>query len=307
MPDRSVGRFAPSPSGPLHLGNLRTAVVAWCVARQRGGSFLVRMEDLTTGAAPVAEQQQLEDLRLLGLDFDGDVVRQSDRQDHYDAAIDVLTESGRTYPCFCTRAEVRRELAAAAGAPHGLAGEADGYPGTCRDLSSREVAARVAEGRRAAVRLRAESAAVTATDLRLGERTAVVDDFVLRRADGVAAYNLAVVVDDAAQGVDHVVRGDDLWPTTPRQVLLGQLLGYEAPTYVHVPLVLGADGHRLAKRHGAVGLRDQLRIGRTVPDIVSMFARSLGVSQAHEVTDLRWLARRLDISNLPPEPWIWDE
>jgi glutamyl-tRNA synthetase len=226
-----TGRFAPSPTGDLHLGNLRTALLAWLFARSAGGRFLMRMEDLDRGRVrPGAEEQQLADLRAIGIDWDGPVVRQSERLELYEAAVRRVD----TYPCFCTRAEIRE----AASAPHGPVGA---YPGTCRELSAAERAEREATGRSPALRVRADGS---------------VDDFVVRRGDGAFAYNLAVVVDDAEMGVDQVVRGDDLADSTPRQVWLGRALGLPIPDYVHVPLVLGPDGARLAKRHGAVTLRD---------------------------------------------------
>lgn len=244
-----TGRFAPSPTGRLHVGNLRTALFAWVLARAAGESFLVRMEDLDlVTSSTVHEARQLADLAAVGIDWDGEVVRQSDRFDRYDEAIAALAAGGLTYECFCTRREIRE----AASAPHGPELR---YPGTCRDLSSGGRAARRRE-RPAALRLRAPGEAITIVDLVAGELTAVPDDVVLRRNDGVPAYNLAVVVDDAAQGVDTVVRGDDLLASTPRQVLLQRLLGVATPRYAHVPLVVGADGERLAKRHGAVTLED---------------------------------------------------
>jgi glutamyl-tRNA synthetase len=224
-----TGRFAPSPTGDLHLGNLRTALLAWLFARKAGGRFLVRMEDLDRGR--VREQfyeRQLTDLAAIGLDWDGPVARQSERTELYEAALDRLD----VYPCWCTRAEIRE----AASAPHGELPEG-AYPGTCRNRTT------APSGRPAALRLRVEGAPG-------------VDDFVLRRGDGAFAYNLAVVVDDFEQGVDQVVRGRDLEDTTPRQRLLMRLLGFPEPEYHHVPLLLGPDGARLAKRHGAVTIAD---------------------------------------------------
>jgi glutamyl-tRNA synthetase len=243
-----TGRFAPSPTGDLHLGNLRTALLAWLFARSSGGRFLMRMEDLDRGRVREGvEDRQLADLRALGIDWDGPVVRQSQRVELYEAAIERLD----TYPCFCTRAEIRE----AASAPHGALAEG-AYPGTCRDLSAAERAAFRAAGRRPALRVRAGGASVSVEDRLLGRVSGVVDDFVVRRGDGAFAYNLAVVVDDAAQGVNEVVRGADLAESTPRQVWLARTLGLPEPSYAHVPLVLGPDGARLAKRHGAVTLRD---------------------------------------------------
>jgi glutamyl-tRNA synthetase len=248
----SDGRFAPSPTGVLHLGNLRTALVAWLFARAAGSRYLVRMEDLDTGRVrPGAADEQLADLAAIGLDWDGEVVFQSQRLDRYREAIGRLQAAGQLYECFCTRAEIR----AAASAPHGPLPEG-AYPGTCLHLSDAERAARRAGGRVPALRVRADAARVGFEDRVLGHVEGVVDDFVVQRNDGAPAYNLAVVVDDAAQGIGEVVRGDDLAETTPRQLFLARLLDLPEPAYAHVPLVLGPDGARLAKRHGAVTLRD---------------------------------------------------
>jgi glutamyl-tRNA synthetase len=248
----SDGRFAPSPTGVLHLGNLRTALIAWLFARAAGSRYLVRMEDLDTGRVrDGAADQQLADLAALGLDWDGEVVFQSQRLDRYGEAIGRLQAAGQLYECFCTRAEIR----SAASAPHGPLPEG-AYPGTCLRLTDAQRAERRAAGRRPALRVRAEAARVGFDDRILGRVEGVVDDFVVQRNDGAPAYNLAVVVDDAAQGIGEVVRGDDLAPTTPRQLFLAGLLGLPEPAYAHVPLVLGPDGARLAKRHGGVTLRE---------------------------------------------------
>lgn len=247
-----TGRYAPSPTGTLHLGNLRTALLAWLYARSAGSRFLVRVEDLDTGR--VREEfvaEQLADLAAIGLDWDEPPVRQSERLPLYADAIAQLDAAGLLYPCFCTRREIRE----AASAPHGPLPEGH-YPGTCRRLTADERAAREAEGRPPALRLDAGAASVTFTDRVLGEVTSVVDDLVVRRNDGAPAYNLAVVVDDAAQGVEEVVRGDDLAEGTPRQIHLARTLGLPVPAYAHVPLMYGPDGARLAKRHGAVTLHD---------------------------------------------------
>jgi glutamyl-tRNA synthetase len=246
------GRFAPSPTGTLHLGNLRTALLAWLFARSAGSRFLVRMEDLDPGRVrPGAAEEQLSDLAAIGLDWDGAVVHQSARLDRYAEAIAVLRGEGRVYECFCTRAEIR----AAASAPHGPLPEG-AYPGTCLRLSAAELAEKRASGRPPALRVRADAAHVRFQDRLHGPQEGVVDDFVVQRNDGAPAYNLAVVVDDAAQGVEEVVRGDDLLESTPRQLFLARALGVPAPQYAHVPLVVGPDGARLAKRHGDVTLRE---------------------------------------------------
>jgi glutamyl-tRNA synthetase len=285
----SAGRFAPSPSGDLHVGNLRTALLAWLFARSTGRYFLMRVEDLDR-VRPGAEEQQLDDLRSLGISWDGDLVRQSDRRALYDDAIDRLTDAGLVYPCFCTR----REILDAPSAPHTPPGS---YPGTCRDLTDAERARRSAE-RPAALRLRADVDSWTVADVLHGEFTGTVDDVVLRRNDGVPAYNLAVVVDDAAQGVDQVVRGDDLLTSAARQAFLATRLGKEPPTYAHVPLALNSDGQRLAKRDGAVTRTELEERGI---DVLALIADSLGLvgSTPTELLD------SFDPQHLPREPWTF--
>lgn len=254
-----------------------------------GAAFLVRMEDLDRVTSSVEhEQRQLRDLAAVGIEWDGVVVRQSERFDLYRDAIATLDAAGLVYGCFCTRREIAAEIAAAASAPHGHAPiAADGlvipdraYPGTCRRLTERQRAARVAAGRRPALRLRAPAEVVVVHDEVMGTVRGVVDDVVVQRGDGVPAYNLAVVVDDAAQGVTQVVRGDDLLSSTPRQVVLQRLLGLPTPVYLHVPLVLGDDGHRLAKRHGAVTLEDLAAAGHPPADVARVLTASLGVELA---------------------------
>jgi len=299
----SAGRFAPSPTATLHLGNLRTALVAWAAARSVGSAFMVRIEDMDAAACrPEHERSALADLERLGLAHDGPVLRQSERTEVYAAAIDQLIANDLTYPCYCTRREVLAEAAAAVAAPHGRPPGAD--VGTCRTLGAAARAEREAAGRRPSLRLRAEGAVVGFVDRLAGERLGEVDDFIVRRADGTPAYNLAVVVDDAAQGVREVVRGDDLLDTTPRQILLARLLGLDVPAHLHVPLVLGPDGERLAKRHGSVTLDDQLALGRTIGDIISLFAVSLGLAVPGEILTVDDVAARFDVTRLTRHPWI---
>jgi glutamyl-tRNA synthetase len=284
-----TGRFAPSPTGPLHLGNLRTALAAWVLARADGSSFLVRMEDLDRATSSEAnEARQLAELSAIGIDWDGPVVRQSERFACYDAAIDELVAAGVTYECFCSRREIRE----AAQAPHGAEVP---YPGTCRDLTAAERSRRRAQ-RPPALRLRAPRQPVTVDDLIAGPFTAIPDDVVLRRNDGVPAYNLAVVVDDAAQGVTQVVRGDDLLASSPRQALLQDLLGLPRVAYAHVPLVLGGDGQRLAKRHGAVTLEDLADV--PVGAIVRSLARSLGLRVDSPVATATDVLAAFDVADL---------
>ena len=290
-----AGRFAPSPTSDLHLGNLRTALIAWLLARGSGRAFLLRIEDLDAqrvAAAPEVAARQLADLAAIGLDFDGEGVWQSRRLRHYGEAVARLD----TYECFCTR----REIAEAASAPHG-----DGhlpYPGTCRNLGAAERADR-RRGRPPAIRVRADGAVQTVTDRWAGEVTGVVDDFVVLRNDGVPAYNLAVVVDDAAQGVEQVVRAADLAASAPRQRFLAEALGLPPVRYAHVPLVLGPDGARLAKRDGAVTLEEQEAAGRSAGEVVAILARSLGLDAPEATLSPRQLIDRFDASRLDPAPW----
>lgn len=290
----SAGRFAPSPSGDLHVGNLRTAVLAWLFARSTGRRFLMRVEDLDRARAG-SEAAQLRDLAALGIDWDGDSVRQTDRSGLYDDAIQRLSASGLTYECFCTR----REIQEAPSAPHAPLGA---YPGTCRELSRSERDQKRAS-RPAAIRLRAAVQSLTIQDGLRGAYHGVVDDFVLRRNDGVTAYNLAVVVDDAAQDIDQVVRGDDLLPSTPRQAYLGSLLDIPTPEYFHVPLVLNAAGARLAKRDGAVTLTDLAAAGMPADAVRELILASLGLAAPSLVGALA----DFHPARLPLEPWIWQQ
>jgi glutamyl-tRNA synthetase len=265
------GRFAPSPTGTLHVGNLRTALVAWLFARSQDGRYLVRMEDLDTGR--VRERfydEQLHDLAALGLDWDGPVVRQSQRIELYEEALGMLRAKDLVYECWCTRAEVRE----AASAPHGELPEG-AYPGICRELTAADRAEREASGRPPALRVDAGAARIAFEDRLAGHVEGVVDDFVVRRNDGAFAYNLAVVVDDSAQGIGEVVRGADLLDSTPRQLWLGAQLGIPAPRHAHVALMLGPDGARLAKRHGAVTLADRAALGQSADDVRDELAASL--------------------------------
>ena len=293
------GRFAPSPTGALHLGNLRTALVSWLQARAAGGEWWVRMEDLDRVTASVVhEADQLASLAALGMRPDGPVVRQSERFDRYRDAIATLHAAGRVYECFCTRREIRE----AASAPHGELPEG-AYPGTCRTLTAARRAEHLAAGRSPALRLRAEGERFTIDDLIAGRHEGVSDDVVLQRNDGVPAYNLAVVVDDAAQGITHVVRGDDLLSSTPRQRLLQVLLELPVPTYAHVPLVLAPDGSRLAKRHGAVTLADLAARGVTAPQVLALLGESLGLCAAYDDVTTTELLERFDLAGVPRQPW----
>lgn len=286
-PPRPRGRFAPSPTGLLHLGNARTALLAWLQVRSAGGTMVLRMEDLDPARSrPELAVQILADLRWLGLDWDEGPGRpgpwapylQSRRADLYREALAQLAAAGHTYRCYCSRAEVAR----AAGAPH-PGEEGPRYPGTCRRLSPAAAARQAAAGRQPAWRFRVEPGPVSFPDLLAGPQApdpARAGDFVIWRADGVAAYQLAVAVDDAAMGITHVLRGDDLLDSTPRQILLLRALGARIPAYAHAPLLLGPDGSRLSKRHGAVTIAGLRRDGARPEAIIGYLAALSGLVPA---------------------------
>ncbi len=253
------------------------------------------MEDLDpTTSTLVSEERQLADLAAVGIDWDEPVVRQSERRGRHEAVLADLVARGLTYPCFCSRREVRE----AAAAPHIRPGT---YPGTCRDLAAADRDDREAAGRPPALRLRASGEEITIVDRLHGEVSRPADDIVLRRNDGVPAYHLAVVVDDADQGVEEVVRGDDLLDATPSQAHLMDILGIERPAWAHVPLVLGPDGERLAKRHGAVTLADLAVPG---DEVRSMLAASLDLARPDEPVTMAELLARFDPARLPLQPWV---
>ncbi|MCL1841363.1 MAG: tRNA glutamyl-Q(34) synthetase GluQRS [Propionibacteriaceae bacterium] len=296
-----AGRFAPSPTSDLHVGNLRTALLAWVMARASGRGFLVRIEDLDqqrVGAAPATATRQLDDLAAIGLDWDEPPVRQTERLDLYRDAIARLD----TYECFCTR----REIAQAAQAPHA---DYRPYPGTCAHLTDDQRAAKRASGRPPALRVRADGASFTICDRHAGALTRVVDDFVLRRGDGTPAYNLACVLDDGLQGIDQVVRGADLLDSAPRQAWLATRLGFPAPDYGHVGMAVTTAGVRLAKRDGAVTLRDLGERGRTPADVVRRLCASLGWPLAATAPEALQLVRDdpglLDATGVWA-PWVVD-
>jgi glutamyl-tRNA synthetase len=289
---RVRGRYAPSPTGALHLGNLRTALLAWLFARAASGRFVLRIEDLDLPRIrPGAAQAMLADLRWLGLDWDegtdvggllGPYV-QSMRQALYDEAIARLREKGLIYPCYCTRAE----LAQIASAPQG--DEGPRYPGICRRLTARERATREASGRRPALRFIAPEAPIQFADLLHGTISesvaATVGDFIVRRSDGIVSYQLAVVVDDALMGITQVVRGADLLASTARQLALYAALGYPPPReYAHVPLMTDAEGVRLAKREAAAGLDAVRAAGYGPGQVVASLATSCGLHPAETST-----------------------
>ena len=294
-----AGRYAPSPSGDLHFGNLRTVVLAWLFARRTGRAFYMRVEDIDSERSSAeSATRQLEDLAAIGLEWDQPVLYQHDRGTAYADALARLD----TYECYCSRRDIRE----AASAPHAQPGI---YPGTCRDLTDEQRAQRrselEAEGRLPAIRLRSEVREWTVRDYYAGEYTGPVDDVILKRGGRVDqaqagdwAYNLAVVVDDGYQGVDQVVRGDDLLFSAPAQAYVAHELGLAEPEYVHVPVVVGPEGRRLAKRDGAVTLRDMGDPG----EVFRRIAVSVGCPDA---ADPGQLLEVFDPGSLPRKPWTW--
>ena len=286
----TAGRFAPSPSADLHIGNLRTAVLAWLFARSTGRRFLIRVDDLDDRTDADIGHRQLADLAAIVLTWDAEPELQTSHPARYDTAIRLLADRDLLYECYCSR----KDIAQAPRAPHAPQGA---YPGTCRALTDAEREIRRAEtGRPPALLVRTDAVTYTVRDVLHGDYTGIVDDFVVRRGDGVPAYNLAVVVDDAAQGVDQVVRGNDLLPSSPRQAYLARMLGYPEPTYAHVALVLNADGARLAKRDGAVTLAE---IG--IETAVRQISSSLGWRAA----TVEEMLAEFDPARLPRTAWIY--
>jgi glutamyl-Q tRNA(Asp) synthetase len=275
-----VTRFAPSPTGDLHVGHAFAAHVAWSMARRHGGRFLVRIEDIDQGRCrPHFVRRNLADLDWLGLAPDEPPICQSARMAAYQAALDRLAALGVTYPCFCTRAAIRAEVAGAAAAPHGPA--AGRYPGTCRGQDAARASARIAAGEAYALRLDAARAlALTGplawTDLSRGTRPVEgrdLDDAVIARKEFPTSYHLAVVVDDAEQGVTHVTRGEDLAEATPLHRLLYALLGLPAPVWHHHPLCRDGEGRRLAKRADALSIRTLREQGHSPAEVLALAAR----------------------------------
>jgi len=261
-----VTRFAPSPTGRLHVGHGWSALLAMDLARARGGSFRLRIEDIDgTRSRPEHVAGIVEDLHWLGIAWDGDIVFQSARLDHYQSALERLKAMGLLYPCFCTRADI----AASATAPHGPEGPV--YPGTCRGLNDEHRASRIAAGHPHAWRIDMAQAVARAGPLQWhalpfppndDAATAVpagplaAGDVVLARKDAPASYHLSCTLDDAAMGVTHILRGEDLRPATDIHRLIQALLDLPSPLYVHHPLLVGPNGRRLAKRDGSIGLAD---------------------------------------------------
>jgi glutamyl-Q tRNA(Asp) synthetase len=296
-----VGRFAPSPTGPLHIGSLVAALGSYILAKQAGGRWLVRMEDLDRPrVVPGSADDQLRTLEALGFSWDGPTVWQSQRTAAYQAAFDQLLAKGDIYPCGCSRAAIART----ASAPHDGEGEVV-YPGTCRTGLAAGTMPR-------AYRVRVADQSLQFFDQIQGDQAYnlahVCGDFVIKRADGLFAYQLAVVVDDAAQGVTQVVRGADLLSSTPRQMLLQQLLGFSTPEYAHLPLVVDAGGGKLSKRNTTVSLGQEAALAHNGWQLLAAAASCLGCQISDDMAGapcrllLDWLVANLDPSSIPVGP-----
>lgn len=301
-----MGRLAPSPTGVLHLGNARTFLLAWLAIRARQGTLLLRIEDIDGPRTKAgAEQAAIEDLGWLGLDWDGVPVRQSERIAGYRAAADRLLAAGLAYPCVCTRSEIDE----AASAPHEPWHDSAVYPGTCRGRYRTRDEARQATGREPALRFRVDPVHhVPFTDGFRGEEPGpIAGDFVIEKRHGDPAYQLAVVVDDAATSVDEVLRGDDLLPSTPRQLLLYRALGLRAPAFAHVPLVVGRDGLRLAKRHGDTSLRHFRERGVRPEQVVGCLAHWCGLVPPGTECRPRELLAGFELARVPRAAVLGDQ
>ena len=293
-----VGRFAPTPSARLHLGNLMCALVAWLSARSRGGKILLRVEDLDIARCPFMGENtryMLDDLAWLGLTFDGEVLYQSRRTDVYEAYFERLKEKGLIYPCYCSRAELH-----AATAPH-LSDNTPIYNRKCLLRAQRGELPPV--GREPAYRVMVPDREIAVVDRIAGEYRENLlrdcSDFVVRRSDGVFAYQLAVVVDDALSGVSEVVRGNDLLFSTPRQIYLQQTLGFKTPAYCHIPLLTDATGRRLSKREGDGCMESVRQKYKTSAPVIGALAAALGLIPAPESLSLNELVALFDPAKLP--------
>ena len=321
MPNSApIGRLAPSPTGAQHVGNARTYLLAWLSIRSRGGRVILRMEDIDSPRVKRgAAEQAIEDLQWLGLDWDegpdlggaNAPYVQTQRMDLYREALERLKAAEHIYPCTCSRTDVE----AAASAPH-VGQEGPIYPGTCAGRTVADAATlipRVSEGRAPTIawRLRTTNAPRTLTDLFSQPQHCNVarnlGDFVIAKSDGSPAYQLAVVVDDHAMGVTEVLRGDDLLPSAFRQLELYDFFGWKPPEFAHVPLVVGPDGRRLAKRHGDTRLATLRDMGVRPPRLVGLLAWSCGLIEKQEPVAAGDLVASFDLTKLPPAKWVFTE
>lgn len=298
-----VGRLAPSPTGALHLGNVRTFMIAYLRARSLGGKLIFRMEDLDHPKdKPGAAAAAVEDLKWLGFEWDEEYV-QSERKAIYRDALERLRAKGLVYPCVCSRKDVE----SAQSAPH--AGEQLHYPGTCRGRFATWAEALSFAGRTPCWRFRvAPGTRVAFHDVFAGDYAEEVDatlgDFPLARDEGGAGYTLACTVDDLLMGVTEVIRGDDLLGATPAQILIAEALGRAAPTFCHVPLVVGPDGRRLAKRHGDTRIAMYRETGKSPEEILGWLAASCGWAARGERVSLRDLIARFTLDSVPHAPFV---
>jgi glutamyl-tRNA synthetase len=301
-----IGRLAPSPTGYLHLGNARSFLLAWLQMRSLGGRIILRIEDLDAARAVAgAGEGIVRDLQWLGLDWDNELTSehfQSNRFDRYHTVIEELRERGLAYECFCSR----RELREIASAPHGATGPR--YRGTCRNLTSEERARRRAM-KAPALRFRVEpDTVIRFHDLIAGDVVEDVaeaaGDFIIARADGVPSYQFAVVLDDIAMGVTHVLRGDDLLESTARQILLFRTFDTPPPTYAHVPLILAPDGQRLAKRHGSISLAELRHAGHRAEEVVGWLAWSCGLRVTKKACSAEELIEDFSLQKIAGIPTI---
>ena len=313
-PDTStplVGRLAPSPTGAQHIGNARTYLLAWLSIRSRGGKLILRMEDIDSPRIKAgADAQAIEDLHWLGLDWDeGPDIGgcsapyvQTQRMEMYRDALEQLQAAERVYPCTCTRGDI----ATAASAPH-VGQEGPIYPGTCAHRTAND--AQSLAGQAFAWRFRASSSRRELVDLVAGAQSCNVQDelgdFIVGKADGSPAYQLAVVVDDHQMGVTEVLRGDDLLPSALRQLEIYEQFGWQPPAFAHVPLVVGEDGRRLAKRHGDTRLATLRAKGVSAEQLIGLLAFSCGLRPTTEPVSVTDLLSDFDLAKIPRAPWVF--
>lgn len=294
------GRYAPSPTGELHLGNVATALLAWLQIKQLGGQFLLRIEDNDQQRSkPEFIDQIFFDLEWLGLTWDEKPVLQSERTALYREALNTLQSKGLTYPCFCSR----KDIQTLASAPHSILSDGPDYPGFCRDLSAEEQEA-MRRDKDPSIRFKLPHQSYSYTDIIRGEQSFAPGwggDFVIKRADDMWAYQLACTVDDLEMGITHVIRGGDLVDSTPRQIAIIRALGNTPPSYGHTPLWMGSDDHRLSKRNGALSIRDYREKGKTQEEIFGWIARRCGLTETSEHISLHELVELFDISKLNRE------
>ena len=308
-------RLAPSPTGALHLGNARTFLINWLLARQNNWKIILRIEDLDgPRIKPESAIEAIEDLHWLGIDWDIGPIYQSSRQDQYSIAINQLISNNQAYPCICSRKEIER----AASAPHAEDG-ASIYPGTCRDQFASTTEAETESGKAPAIRFRIPPDSIVSWEdqfqgPQLSHANEELGDFTIAKSDGTAAYQLSVVVDDAAMNITHVVRGDDLLDSTPRQILLYRALGLEThiPKFYHLPLIKGPDGRRLAKRHGDTRLCYYRRKNVSAGKLLSLLGKWSGIpfssiDPAEKISCATDLLPAFNLANLPKSPIVFSD